>query len=45
VGEGLVVAVQQTSATIRIDSARDVIEVGDSAALHRPIPGSGVVRQ
>jgi len=31
----LVVAVQPDSATIRIHSARDVVEAGDAAALHR----------
>lgn len=35
VATALVVAVQPDSATIRIHSARDVVEAGDSAALHR----------
>jgi hypothetical protein len=35
IGEGVIVSVQAASATIRIDSARDAIEVGDHAALHR----------
>jgi hypothetical protein len=35
VGEALVVAVQATSATVRVENARDAIEVGDRAALHR----------
>lgn len=35
IGNALVVAVQPNSATIRIQSARDAIEIGDTAALHR----------
>jgi hypothetical protein len=35
IGEGIVVAVQADSATIRIESARDTIEIGDAVALHR----------
>jgi hypothetical protein len=34
-GEAIVVAVEAESATIRIESAFDAIEVGDAAALHR----------
>jgi hypothetical protein len=35
IGEGIVVAVQADSATIRIESARDTIEIGDAVALYR----------
>jgi hypothetical protein len=35
IGHAIVVAVQPGSSTVRVETARDILEIGDAAALHR----------